>query len=157
MTLGGRIREIRRQQGLTLRALGKKSRISVSHLSGVERSVVPVSPETVWRIAYGLGIQPSALTDGVEDWDDDKQAAIESIMALRQQPAQSESPSEQGLPLTLPPSLLELTQDTIVGGEMNQEWLEWLASLSYRGNQPSTARDWLELHLAIRRFFHRDP
>ena len=157
MTLGKRIREIRRRHGLTLRVLGERSHTSVSHLSGVERSAVPVSPETLWRIADGLGIQPSILTDGVDDWDDDKQATLERIMALRQQhPVQSDPLSARHTPSTLPPSLLELTNDEIVGDEMDYEWLEWLASLSYQGRQPVTARGWLELHVAIRRIFHEE-
>lgn len=54
--VGGRIRELRDLQGLTLAALGEFVGIDLHRLSRIERGMVNISVETADRIARGLGV-----------------------------------------------------------------------------------------------------
>lgn len=153
MTIGGRIREIRQGRHLTLRELSRNCGVSVSHLSDIERGTSSPSPQTVLRIAHALQQPPSAIIEGADDWDAENQLAIESIMALRQQqtPEAEQQPLRESRPI--PPNLLALREDALIGPELTQEWLDWLASLSFQGQQPTTTRDWLTLHIVLRSVF----
>src|SRR5688572_19726959 len=53
--VGGRIRELRQERGLSISKLGAASRVSKGSLSGIERGLVLVNVATLARIARGLG------------------------------------------------------------------------------------------------------
>lgn len=58
---GGRVRELRRQRGLTLKALGRLAGLSHPFLSQVERGLARPSLTSVERIALALGVPVAQL------------------------------------------------------------------------------------------------
>lgn len=60
-TLGNRLRELRRQQGLSLRALAEKSGLSANTLSLIENGKTSPSVATLQQIALALNIQITAF------------------------------------------------------------------------------------------------
>lgn len=65
--VGTRIREIRKDHGLTLEELSLKCGVSKSMLSQIETDSVNPTIATVWKIAGGLGIEFRALLEGKEE------------------------------------------------------------------------------------------
>ncbi len=63
MTLGKRIREFRKERGLTLKELSKKIGISYSFLSAIERNIKKPSLTTIKQIAETLNIPITYLFD----------------------------------------------------------------------------------------------
>jgi transcriptional regulator with XRE-family HTH domain len=59
--LGGRVRELRRQRGLTLKALGRLAGLSHPFLSQLERGLARPSVGSVERIAGALGVSVAQL------------------------------------------------------------------------------------------------
>jgi transcriptional regulator with XRE-family HTH domain len=59
--LGGRVRSLRRQRGLTLKALGRLAGLSHPFLSQVERGLARPSVASVERIAEALGVPVAHL------------------------------------------------------------------------------------------------
>jgi DNA-binding XRE family transcriptional regulator len=59
--LGGRVRELRRERGLTLKALGSRAGLSHPFLSQLERGLARPSVGSVERIARALGVPVTAL------------------------------------------------------------------------------------------------
>lgn len=59
--LGRRLREIRRQQGLTLKALSARSGVALSTLSKIELGQIAVSYEKLAAAAHGLGVDIGEL------------------------------------------------------------------------------------------------
>ncbi len=59
--LGGRVRSLRRQRGLTLKALGRLAGLSHPFLSQVERGLARPSVGSVERIADALGVPVAHL------------------------------------------------------------------------------------------------
>jgi transcriptional regulator with XRE-family HTH domain len=59
--LGGRVRSLRRQRGLTLKALGRRAGLSHPFLSQVERGLARPSVASVERIADALGVPVAHL------------------------------------------------------------------------------------------------
>ncbi len=68
-TLGNRLRELRRQQGLSLRALAEKSGLSANTLSLIENGKTSPSVATLQQIALALNIPITAFfeTKAVKD------------------------------------------------------------------------------------------
>jgi len=65
--VGSRIREIRKEHGLTLEELSLRCGVSKSMLSQIETESVNPTIATVWKIAGGLGIEFRALLEGKEE------------------------------------------------------------------------------------------
>ncbi len=65
--VGTRIRDIRKEHGLTLEELSLKCGVSKSMLSQIETDSVNPTIATVWKIAGGLGIEFKALLEGKEE------------------------------------------------------------------------------------------
>lgn len=65
--VGSRIREIRKEHGLTLEDLSLRCGVSKSMLSQIETDSVNPTIATVWKIAGGLGIEFRALLEGKEE------------------------------------------------------------------------------------------
>jgi transcriptional regulator with XRE-family HTH domain len=59
--LGRRLRELRRQQGLTLKALSGRSGVALSTLSKIELGQIAVSYEKLAAAAHGLGVDIGEL------------------------------------------------------------------------------------------------
>jgi transcriptional regulator with XRE-family HTH domain len=61
---GKNIRKLRNQQALSLDELSKKSGVSKAMLSQVESEKANPTIATVWKIAYGLGVEFNVLVRG---------------------------------------------------------------------------------------------
>jgi transcriptional regulator with XRE-family HTH domain len=59
--LGARVRTLRQQRGLTLKALGRRAELSHPFLSQLERGLARPSLDSVERIAGALGVSVGAL------------------------------------------------------------------------------------------------
>ena len=59
--LGGRVRELRKRQGLSQEALADKASLDRTYISSCERGKRNVSLLTLYRIAAALGVEPPAL------------------------------------------------------------------------------------------------
>jgi transcriptional regulator with XRE-family HTH domain len=80
---GKNIRKLRNLQELSLDALSKKSGVSKAMLSQVESEKVNPTIATVWKIAYGLGVEFNVLVRGdVEPVRKFKVNRLENITSL---------------------------------------------------------------------------
>jgi transcriptional regulator with XRE-family HTH domain len=61
--IGERVRRIRQQKGLTLRAVELRARVSATHVSEIERGKTSPTVGVMRRIAAGLGVSPAELLD----------------------------------------------------------------------------------------------
>lgn len=64
LAIANRIRELRRAQGRTLQSISEASRISLSHLSQVERAQSSVSGEKLARLAEALSTTADYILTG---------------------------------------------------------------------------------------------
>jgi transcriptional regulator with XRE-family HTH domain len=60
--LGERIRRLREEQALTQAELADKSGVSLSSVSRLEQTSLPVRAGTIRKLAKALGVPPTALT-----------------------------------------------------------------------------------------------
>jgi transcriptional regulator with XRE-family HTH domain len=60
-TLGGILRELRDQRGLSLRQLGSRAEMSATYLGEVERGLKDLSSEMLEKLACALEVPPSDL------------------------------------------------------------------------------------------------
>jgi len=63
VSLGRRIRKIRQDKGLTLRAVQQRARVSATHVSEIERGKTSPTVGVLERIATALGVGPAELLD----------------------------------------------------------------------------------------------
>jgi transcriptional regulator with XRE-family HTH domain len=56
--VGARIRELRIEFGMSLAHLADLTTLSKGHLSSVERGLVAITIETIYRVAQGFGVSP---------------------------------------------------------------------------------------------------
>lgn len=61
--IGERVRRIRQQKGLTLRAVEQRARVSATHVSEIERGKTSPTVGVMRRIAAALGVSPAELLD----------------------------------------------------------------------------------------------
>jgi transcriptional regulator with XRE-family HTH domain len=64
VALGARVRSMRREQGLTLKELGRRAELSHPFLSQLERGLARPSVGSMERIARGLGVPVGVLWTG---------------------------------------------------------------------------------------------
>lgn len=126
MTIGQRIRERRKEQGLTLKQLAEKTDLTVTYLSDVERDRTRPSLKTLGRVAEGLGIGTTDLMAGADDLGDKTDEA-------------------------LPVGLREAREDETWGKHIDDDWVRTLQRLDYRGRRPQSKEDWLEVFINLRR------
>jgi transcriptional regulator with XRE-family HTH domain len=82
--IGSRIREIRKQKGMTQEELGEKASIHYSNIGGAERGVRNISLETLEKIIFALGMTPADFFRFQEEdmknfGDPEKQLIVETI------------------------------------------------------------------------------
>lgn len=128
MKLGERLRLIRREKKLTLKNLSELANLSVPYLSDVERDVVNPSVETLQKVAKAFNMTVRDLLSGVEELG-------ESVST------------------TYPEGFESFLEDPEFSEEINDEWREFLMEMKFRGKQPSSKREWIELYLSLRRVF----
>src|SRR5690348_8702847 len=126
MTVGQRLRERRRELGMTLRHLADATDLSLTYLSDLERGRAQPSLKTFRRIAWGLDISTADLMYGVD--------GLGSV-------------TERALPA----GLRHLQNDPYWGDQLDDEWISSLLRIEYRGRRPQTKEEWLEVYLSLRR------
>lgn len=128
MELGERLRLLRREHGLTLKNLSQLAGLSIPYLSDIERSEVNPSIASLQKIANAFNMTVRNLLSGVEELG-------ESVSA------------------DYPEGFESFLKDPEFSEEINDEWKEFLMEMKFRGKQPSTKREWIELYLSLRRVF----
>lgn len=69
--IGSRLKELRKQQKMTLKELAEGAGVSISFLSQVERGKSSVTLESLRKISEVLGVNPSVFFAGTEKRTDD--------------------------------------------------------------------------------------
>lgn len=126
MKLGERLRLIRKEHRLTLKDLSQSAGLSLSYLSDMERGVVNPSVETLQKVARVYEMRLTELFIGVEDMGKSK-------------------------PENYPEGFSDFLNDDAYKDELNADWKELLIGINFRGRRPSSKREWVELHLYLRR------
>ena len=87
LKLGGRIRDLRLAQGMSLEHLRRKTGVVASHLSLIERGDIAINVGTLDRIAGALGLTPMFLVLFPEE--SELEAVVEQIGSMSaEEPAQ---------------------------------------------------------------------
>jgi len=142
MQLKDRLGELRRERGLTLRALRERvlertgAVLSISYLSELERTDALPSLETLARLARAYDISPQDLLAPVD------------------LPAGDPALGDAGGGDTLaqyPPGLRAL----IARGTVTPEWAGALARIEFRGQRPRTEDEWQAIYGLLKAFL--DP
>ena len=128
MKLGERLRFIRKEHKLTLKELSQHADLSLPFLSDVERGVVSPSIETLQKIAKAYNMTVKDLFNDVEGL-----GGLTSV--------------------TYPEGFLEFVEHPDYKDELNEDWKDLLMKIDFRGQRPSSKREWIELYLNLRRFF----
>ena len=126
MKLGQRLRSIRKDNELTLKDLSQKAELSVPYLSDMERGVVNPSIDTLQKVANAYNTSVKILIIGVKDLD-----KVEYD--------------------TYPEGFESFVNDPEYADEIDDDWKELLMQVNFRGKQPSTKREWIEVYLSLSR------
>ena len=126
MELGERLRLIRKEKYLTLKDVSQLANLSVPYLSAMERGAVNPSVETLQKVAKAYEMKLTELFVGVEDMG-------------------------ESAPENYPAGFSEFLSDDAYKDELNTDWKELLIGINFRGRQPSSKREWLELYLSLKR------
>ena len=128
MKLGERLRLIRRGKKLTLKNVSELADLSIPYLSDMERGAVNPSIQSLQKVAKAFNMTVRDLFSGVEELG-------ESVSA------------------TYPDGFELFLEDPEFSGEINDEWKKFLLEMKFRGKQPTSKREWIELYLSLRRVF----
>jgi transcriptional regulator with XRE-family HTH domain len=129
MKLNDRLRELRKERGLTLRELRDRieertgEKLSISYLSELERKEAVPSVETLARVAGGYGISLQDLLAPVDFYEVDSEARY-------------------------PKGLLQFKENR----QIDDEWIDTLARIEFRGQRPETEDEWLALYSMLKAF-----
>ena len=126
MKLGQRLRFIRKENKLTLKDLSQLADLSVPYLSDMERGVVNPSIDTLQKVAKAYNTTVKKLLINVEVLD-----KLEYT--------------------TYPAGFESFIKDPEYTYEIDNDWKELLMNINFRGKQPSTKREWIEVYLSLRR------
>ncbi len=131
MELGERLRSIRKEKNLTLKDLSELAELSVPYLSDMERGEVNPSIESLKKVANAFKMTVRDLFTGVEKLGESR-------------------------PEPYPKGFKEFLDDPEFSEEIDDEWKGFLIEMNFRGEQPTTKREWIELHLNLRRTFSQE-
>ena len=126
MKLGQRLRFIRKENHLTLKELSQRADLSVPYLSDMERSVVNPSIDTLQKVAKAYNMTVKELFSGVEELGEPTDTAY-------------------------PEGFSDFLKDPDYKYEINEDWKDLLMKIKFRGTQPSTKREWIEVYLSLKR------
>ena len=68
ISVGNTIKYLRKKKKMSQEVLSGLADIGRSHLAMIESGSKQANFETIWKIAHGLGIKPSALVAEIEDY-----------------------------------------------------------------------------------------
>lgn len=126
--IGDRIRSLRKEQGVSLRALAKRAGASVSYLAKLERGESSPTLDFLGRLAPALGVSQAELCD-----------------------------CERSISRTSPPSesLRRFIDEFSPRFEhlSDPEWVRLLQCMELRGQRPHTVEEWLSIFLVLRSVF----
>jgi transcriptional regulator with XRE-family HTH domain len=126
MKLGQRLRFIRKENQLTLKELSQLSKLSVPYLSDMERDVVNPSVDTLQKVAKAYNISVKDLISGVEGLGESSNT-------------------------NYPEGFQEFLEQYETPYKIDDDWKESLLKVNFRGRQPTSETEWLELYLYLRR------
>ena len=126
MKLGQRLRLIRKENQLTLKELSKLSELSVPYLSDMERGVVNPSVDTLQKVAGAYNISVKDMISGVKGLGESSNTDY-------------------------PKGFQEFLEQYETPYKIGDDWKESLLKVNFRGRQPTSATEWLELYLYLRR------
>lgn len=133
MKLRDRLAELRREKNITLRELRERieehtgEKLSVSYLSELERMDAVPSVETLARVAAGYDLSLYDLL-----------APVDSPVDF----------SGRGSNAQYPEALRKLKESQ----EIDEEWLETLARIEFRGLRPQTEAEWMAIYSMLNAF-----
>lgn len=123
MTLGERIRQLRKKMRWTQSSLSEVCALSVPYISDIERDVVDPSLKVVKRLAGAFDLHISTLLEVVDGMHD----------------------------LHATGNLQIFLQEYPFAGEISTEWLALLLKIEYKGQRPRNSREWLEVYMFLQR------
>ena len=126
MKLNQRLRFIRRENQLTLKELSQLSELSIPYLSDMERDVVNPSVNTLRKVAKAYNISVKDLISGVEGLGESSNT-------------------------NYPEGFQSFLKKYETQYEIDDDWKESLLKVNFRGRQPTSPTEWLELYLYLRR------
>ena len=126
MKLGQRLRFIRKENQLTLKELSQLSELSVPYLSDMERGVVNPSVDTLRKVAKAYNISVKDLISGVEGLGESSNT-------------------------NYPEGFQEFLEQYETPYGISDDWKDSLLKVNFRGRQPTSQTEWLELYLYLRR------
>ena len=126
MKLSQRLRFIRKENQLTLKELSQLSELSIPYLSDMERDVVNPSVDTLRKVAKAYNISVKDLISGVEGLGESSNT-------------------------NYPKGFQEFLEQYETPHKIDDDWKESLLKVNFRGRQPTSSTEWLELYLYLRR------
>ena len=126
MKLGQRLRFIRKENQLTLKELSQLSELSVPYLSDIERGVVNPSIETLRKVAKAYNISVKDIISDVEGLGESSNT-------------------------NYPEGFQSFLKEYETQYKINDDWKESLLKVNFRGRQPTSKTEWLELYLYLKR------
>lgn len=126
MKLGQRLRLIRKGHQLTLKDLSQISDLSVPYLSDMERGVVNPSIEALQKVAMAYNISVKELISDVEGLGE---------LSYTNYPEEFQS----------------FLNEYEAVYKIDGDWKELLSRINFRGKQPTSKTEWLELYLYLKR------
>lgn len=126
MSLGERLRTLRKDKGLSLRRAAEGADISVAYLSRLEANDANPTLEVLEKLAKLYGVPLEELTAGTH---------------------------ETSRPLQLAPALVEFLKayEDSFPELKDPDWQRTLSNIRLRGRYPEKKEDWLSLFLELRR------
>jgi transcriptional regulator with XRE-family HTH domain len=126
MNIGERLRQLRLGHNMTLLDVKEKTGLSVSHLSDIERGRTKPSLDALESLAICYGITLADLMNGVDP------AIVDS----------------RGYP----DGLRELVEE----GDISDEWARMLSRIEFRGNRPTSTKEWAFLYYYLNSILEKD-
>lgn len=126
MKLGQRLRQIRKGKKLTLKELSQLAEISVPYLSDMERGVVNPSIDTLQKVAKAYNM---TVKDLITDVDELGESTYTNY----------------------PVEFTSFLEEYESSYKIDNDWKDLLMKINFRGKQPTTKTEWLELYLYLKR------